>query len=231
MANANGNSRPQWSVRTKDRLKSVVKQQTKSLHKLLEDDANESKVRLVVNEILMKGLGYDDLDDLDTEYISRGEFVDYGIRIDRQLVAFVEVKRSSTKLGIKHLRQVEHYAMNEGVEWLWLTNGHHWQVWHIEDQTPIQAELVFEVDFLDREELMPRKIGKFFYLTKESMKREEICDFWYAKQATSPEAIKQVIIGSGAVLDAVRKEIRRKTRVNLDVKEIQRVIKNEIFGK
>lgn len=57
MANANGNNRPQWSVRTKDRLRSVVKQQTKSLHKLLEDDANESKVRLVVNGILMIGLG------------------------------------------------------------------------------------------------------------------------------------------------------------------------------
>lgn len=230
MASTKKNSQPQWSLRAKDRLRSVVKQRTKSLQKLLEDDANESTVRLVINEILTEGLGYELLNDLDTEYVLRGEFVDYGIRIDRQVVAFVEVKRPSTKLGRKHLRQVEHYAMNEGVEWLWLTNGHHWQVWHIEGQTPIQTELVFEVDFLDREEPVPRKIDKFFYLTKESMKREEICEFWYAKQATSPEAIKQVIIGSRAVLDAIRKEIRRKTRVNLDVKEIQRVIKNEIFG-
>jgi predicted type IV restriction endonuclease len=231
MANTKGNSQPQWTLRTKNRLRSVVKQRTKSLQKLLEDDANESTVRLVITEILTEGLGYELLTDLDTEYANRGEFVDYGIRIDRQFVAFVEVKRPSTKLGGKHLKQVEYYAMNQGVEWLWLTNGHHWQVWHIEDQTPIQAELVFEVDFLDHEESMPRKIDKFFYLTKESMKREEICKFWYAKQATSPEAIKQVIIGSHAVLDAIRREIRRKTRVNLDVREIQRVIKSEIFGK
>jgi predicted type IV restriction endonuclease len=71
-------------------------------------------------------------DDLTTEYQVRGEFADYGVRIDKQLVAFIEVKRCTTKLGPKHLRQVEMYAVNEGVEWMILTNGQVWQVYLVE---------------------------------------------------------------------------------------------------
>ncbi len=66
MASTKRNNQPQWSLRAKDRLRSVVKQRTKSLQKLLEDDANESTVRLVINEILTEGLGYELLNDLDT---------------------------------------------------------------------------------------------------------------------------------------------------------------------
>jgi len=37
--------------------------------------------------------GYDKYEDLTTEYMIKGEFADYGIRIDKQIIAFVEVKR------------------------------------------------------------------------------------------------------------------------------------------
>jgi hypothetical protein len=37
----------------------------------------------------------------------------------------------ATKLSTRHLRQVEMYAVNEGVEWIILTNGSVWQVYHI----------------------------------------------------------------------------------------------------
>lgn len=45
------------------------------------------------------------------------------VRIDKQLVAFIGVKRATTKLDAKHLRQDEMYAVNEGVEWAILTNA------------------------------------------------------------------------------------------------------------
>jgi hypothetical protein len=40
-----------------------------------------------VTDFLCDGLGYDKYEDLTPEYQVRGEFVDYGIRIDKQLVA------------------------------------------------------------------------------------------------------------------------------------------------
>jgi hypothetical protein len=39
------------------------------------------------------------------------------------LVAFIKVKRVATNLSTRHLRQVETYAVNEGVECIILTNG------------------------------------------------------------------------------------------------------------
>jgi hypothetical protein len=47
------------------------------------------------------GLGFDKYADLTTEYQVKGEFSDYGLRIDRELVAFIEVKRVATKLSTR----------------------------------------------------------------------------------------------------------------------------------
>jgi hypothetical protein len=88
---------------------------------------------------------------LTTEYQVKGEFADYGLRIDRELVAFIEVKRVATKLSTRHLRQVEMYAVNEGVEWIILTNGAVWQVYHITGGLPVVIDLALEVDLLGDE--------------------------------------------------------------------------------
>jgi predicted type IV restriction endonuclease len=47
------------------------------------------------------------------------------------LVAFIKVKRVATNLSTRHLRQVETYAVNEGVEYIILTNGSVWRVYHL----------------------------------------------------------------------------------------------------
>jgi hypothetical protein len=69
--------------------------------------ANEGDTRLLVTDFLCDALGFDKYADLTTEYQVKGEFADYGVRIDRELMAFIEVKRIATKLAPKHLRQVE----------------------------------------------------------------------------------------------------------------------------
>lgn len=98
-------------------MRAGVRKFAKPLNDLLARDANEGDTRMLVNRILTDVLGYDEFNELTTEYQVKGEFADYGIRIDRELVAFVEVKRVATKLGAKHLRQAEMYAVNEGVEY------------------------------------------------------------------------------------------------------------------
>lgn len=122
---------PKWETEARERVKAAVKKYSKPLADLLARDANEGDTRLLVTDFLCDGLGYDKYEDLTTEYNVKGDFADYGIRIDKQLTAFIEVKRVATKLNGKHLRQVEMYAVNEGVEWLILTNGGSWQVFHV----------------------------------------------------------------------------------------------------
>ena len=110
----------------------------------------------------------------------RGEFADYGVRIDKQLVAFIEVKRVATKLTTRHLRQVEMYAVNEGVEWVLLTNGAIWQVFHLTGGLPVEVQLALEVDLLSSD-TAAQKAEKLFFLTRESLKRRQIDELWRMK--------------------------------------------------
>ena len=114
---------PKWELDTRERLKVALRKFSKPLPHLAERDANEGDTRLLVTDFLCEGLGYDKYADLTTEYQVKSEFADYGVRIDQELIAFIEVKRVTTKLNTRHLRQVEMYAVNEGVEWALLTNG------------------------------------------------------------------------------------------------------------
>src|SRR5688500_4928832 len=105
---------PKWETDAREQVKAAVKRFSKPLADLVARDANEGDTRLLVTDFLCDGLGYDKYSDLTTEYQVKGEFADYGVRIDKELVAFIETKRATTKLAAKHLRQVQMYAVNEG---------------------------------------------------------------------------------------------------------------------
>lgn len=120
-------TQPKWEVDAHSRVRAAITKYMKPLQELAARDANEGDTRLLVTDFLCDALGYDKYSNLTTEYQVKGEFADYGIRIDQQLVAFIEVKRVKTQLNNRHLRQVEMYAVNEGVEWMILTNGADWR--------------------------------------------------------------------------------------------------------
>lgn len=202
-------STPKWEQNAKKRLADFLKGQLPTLAKLKQDDANEATIRLVVTELLNKGLGYDLVGELAPEFMVRGEFADFGIRLDHDLVAFLEVKRPGTKLDQKHLRQVQSYAVNEGVEWLWLTNGPSWQVWHLSAGLPVTLTLVFEVDLLDGTPV-PKQAERLFLITRESMQRKQIDELWAQRAALSAANLKAAML-SEPVLQAVRRELRKST--------------------
>ena len=161
---------PKWEADARDRVRTAIRRFSKPLQDLVARDANEGDTRLLVTDFLCDAFGYDKYEELTTEYQVKGEFADYGVRLDKQLVAFIEVKRCTTKLSAKHLRQVTSYAVNEGVEWMWLTNGACWHVYHLTGGLPIQVDLALEIDLL-ADEPVTSKVDAFFYLTRESFRR------------------------------------------------------------
>ncbi|MGH2558291.1 MAG: type I restriction enzyme HsdR N-terminal domain-containing protein, partial [Thermomicrobiales bacterium] len=140
---------PKWENDVRERLKTQIRRFSKPLADMHARGANEGDTRLLVTDFLCDALGFDKFVDLTTEYQVKGEFADYGVRIDGDLIAFIEVKRIGTKLGAKQLRQVEMYAVNEGVEWVMLTNGGEWQVFHLSGGLPVVIDHVFTVDLLE----------------------------------------------------------------------------------
>lgn len=218
---------PKWEADVRERVKAAIKKFSRPLKDLVDRDANEGDTRLLVTDFLTDALGFDKYTDLTTEYQVRGEFADYGIRIDRELVAFLETKRVATKLAPKHLRQVQMYAVNEGVEWVILTNGGQWQVYHLTGGLPVVLDLAFEVDLLG-EESLTEKGNKLFYLSRDSLKRRQIDELWKARAATSPKAIASVLL-SEAVLKVIRSEIRRKTSQRVEEKDLARILKDTVL--
>jgi hypothetical protein len=199
---------PKWEADARERVKLGIRKFSKPLAEFLARDANEGDTRLLVTDILCEALGYDKYTDLATEYMVKGEFADFGVRIDKQLVAFIEVKRVATKLNQHHLRQVEMYAVNEGIEWMLLTNGIQWQAYHMTPGMPVSIDLALEVDLLGPEP-PAKKVEALFHLTREALKRHLIDDLWKAKRTTAPRAIAQ-ILASPAVVTVVRKELGRQ---------------------
>jgi hypothetical protein len=213
---------PKWETEARDRLRAAIRRYSKPLGDLVARDANEGDTRLLVTDFLCDGLGFDKYADLTTEYQVKGEFADFGVRIDRDLVAFIEVKRVATKLSTRHLRQVEMYAVNEGVEWIILTNGSVWQVYHITGGLPVTIDLALEVDLLG-DEPAGHKVNELFFLTRESLKKRQIDELWKAKRATSPTSLAQVLV-SDPVAEAIRKELWRQTGHRVDTAEIVRLL-------
>ena len=203
---------PKWESDARERVKVGIKKFSKPLAEFLARDANEGDTRLLVTDFLCEALGFDKFADLTTEYMVKGEFADFGVRIDKQLVAFIEVKRVATKLNEHHLRQVEMYAVNEGVEWMMLTNGSHWQAYHMTPGMPVSIDLALDVDILGPDQ-PAKKVEALFHLTREALKRHLIDDLWKAKRTTAPKAIAQILT-SPAVVTVVRKELARHRRRN-----------------
>ena len=218
---------PKWESDARERVRGAIRKYSRPLSDLIKRDANEGDTRLIVTDFLCEALGYDKYEDLTTEYRIRGEFADYGLRIDKQLVAFLEVKRCTTKLNAKHLRQVEMYAVNEGVEWMILTNGQVWQIWHLTAGLPVSVDLALEIDLLGEESASVKADG-LFYLAKESFKRRQIDELWRAKAATSPAVLGSVVL-SEAVLDEIRKELRRRTTHNVGVKDLRDLLERSVL--
>src|SRR3954451_15007093 len=220
-------SMPKWKADARERVRAAIRRFARPLSEQIARDANEGDTRLLVTDFLCEGLGYDKYEDLTTEYQVKGEFADYGVRIDKQLVAFIEVKRCATKLNAKHLRQVEMYAVNEGVEWMILTNGQVWQIYHLTGGLPVIVDLALDVDLL-ADGSAAHKADALFHLSKEALKRRLLDDLWKAKAATSAKSLSGVLL-SEAVVDAVRKELRRKTGYNGDVAEIARALREQVI--
>ena len=218
---------PKWEQDARENLRTAIRKFAKPLADLLARDANEGDTRLLVTDFLCEGFGFDKYADLTTEYQVRGEFADYGVRIDKQLIAFIEVKRVATTLNAKHLRQVEMYAVNEGIEWVVLTNGANWKVYHLTGGLPIIIDLALDVNLLS-EESPQQKANQLFYLTRESLKRRQIDDLWKAKRATSPKSLARVV-GSPIVLTTIQKELKKQTGYTIDTTEIAKLLKTTVF--
>ncbi len=123
------------------------------------------------------------------------------------------------------------YAANQGVDWVLLTNGITWRVYHLIFAKPIEQELVLEFDATSLSSRSERDIETLFLLCKEGWQKSAIGDYHTQRQALSRFFIGAVL-QTDPVLDTIRRELRRVSPdVKIDSEQIKDVLRNEVIKR
>ena len=223
---------------TKEERK-AVREARKLIENLYEMDGNEAETRRRVERIFESVLGYDSFKHLSRERAIQGagetEHVDFAVQLEPgregQPLLLVELKRVGSKIVRKHLKQVTSYSIDTGCEWILLTNGREWQVYHVEFLQPTKVEV------LDRWNLLEDKIEdlvlKFDIISLKSVKKGFLEKQWQRVKALAPPQLLDAIITDES-FKVIKRNLRRDTNIRVDSEELYNGISrllNEAAGK
>ena len=153
------------------------------------------------------------------------------IKIDDKLAQLVEVKAIGISLEDRHVKQVVDYAANQGVEWIVLTNGIMWRLYHVLFNKPIDKQLIGEMDLTAIDCKDESQHETLFLFTKEGFKRGAQAEMRDRKDATSRYILSALILNNDSVLNAIRRELRRVVEVNVDEHEIAKVLRDQVIKR
>lgn len=180
---------------------------------------DESGTRIMINTFLTSILGYQELEEIKTEYMIKGTYADYMVQIGGKRHFLVEVKAFSIDLSDKHLRQAVNYGANEGIEWAVLTNGRHFQFYKILFEKPIDAKLVVEVDF-NSEEYDPKDALELLsYFHRDAIVKNSLDSLWSRYTALEPVGLAGLLF-SPVVVSFLKKELRSKYDTKFEDEDI-----------
>ena len=187
-------------------------EQTKSFQKIAEQqrsrDVSEADTVTLVKDILASVFGYDKYQELTSEQQIKGTFCDLAVRVDGKIRYLIECKSAGVTLNASHLRQALNYGMNQGIEWVILTNAVEWRVYRIRfGQPPVEEEL-FNLDFLATNPKNDDDLQKLFMLCKEAVVTDALDTYHQVAQIFNKHTVS-VVLQSEAVLNALRRELRR----------------------
>jgi len=209
--------------------KNLIKYSKKYLNKKYAE-LDESATRIMVNNFLTEILGYAELEEIKTEYQVRGEYADYVIQVDRKKCFVVEVKAIQLDLSDHHLRQAVSYAANEGIDWILLTNGKNYSLYKVIFSKPIESKKVFSFDLSNPKELKD-SVEYLVYLTKKSIIKDELNDFWKRFQALEPVCLCKNLY-SMEIVKFLKKVLKKTTGLSFNdndiLESINTIIKTKI---
>ncbi len=190
-------------------------------------NADESTARLMVNSFLNNVLGYTLIDEIKTEYMIRGTYVDYVIQLNKKIQFVIEAKATSLDLNDRHLKQAVDYAANEGVEWAILTNGRYIELHRVIFEKPIRSQKIFSYDLSDLS-VMKTASKHIVNLTKRAVLKGELETYWKRFDALTEENMKKAI-KSPEVIRTLRLQIKKKSGINFSDAEIAKSLSEIIL--
>lgn len=190
---------------------------------------NEADTRIMTNSFLTDILGYQELEEIKTEFRIKSEYADYVIQLKRKKHFVIEVKSIEIDLNEKHLRQSLSYAANEGIDWILLMNGREIQLYRVNFSKPITTTLIFKINLLDSSEL-EKAPALLWNLTKKAVERNELETFWKRTDALNPENLSKILY-SEEIVKRLRSDLKEQTGIYFQIEDVAKSLHQVITEK
>lgn len=214
-----------------ERISAGVKKFQPILSSAKARDVGESDTVTIITDMLSEVFGYDKYSEITSEYAIRGTYCDLAIKLDGSLQTLIEVKAIGLELKDAHVKQAVDYAANQGVDWVMLTNGITWRVYHVIFAKPIAHELVIDIDFCALNTRLSSDMELPYLWCKEGWQKSVLGEFHTQKQALSRFFIGGMLL-TQPVLDVIRRELRRiSPDVKIESDQIRAVLTTEVIKR
>jgi hypothetical protein len=213
------------------RLVDGIKRYQPILSQAKARDVGEADTVTIIKDVLADVFGYDKYSEVTSEHAIRGTYCDLALKLDGSVACLIEVKAIGLELKDQHTKQAVDYAANQGCEWVLLTNGMIWKVYHVTFTRPINADMVLEVDFSSLNPKNESDLETLFLMCKEGFQRSALGEFNSQRQALSRFFLGNMIL-TDPVLEVIRRELRRVSPdVKIDIEQIRSVLVNEVLKR
>lgn len=190
------------------RLTSAVPKFKKILSQAKERDVNESDTVTIVTDMLEEVFGFDKYSDITKEFAIQGTYCDLAIKTGKQVDYLIEVKAIGLDLKDNHLKQAVNYAAREGIRWVVLTNGIHWQIHRVTLNTKVEHIQLCCIDFSEVNLRKKDELELLFLLCKRGLIKDNI-DKYYEYRQTVNRYMLGALLRTETVASVVRRELRK----------------------
>lgn len=185
-----------------------------------DQNLNEADTVQRLVKVLEGVLGYDGLSEITREMQVKDKYVDLAIRVDGTVKFLIEAKSAGTELRDRHIDQAQHYAAENNIRWVLLTNGITWNLYHLTFDEGIEYARAFSVDVTGDVDRCAECLG---LLHRTSVRKGGLEDFWAHLVALGPASIGRALFHEDA-LRLLRREIRKREGLSIDEEDLAKAI-------
>lgn len=217
--------------RVRERLSGGLKRLVPVIVQQKARDVSEADTVTVVKDTLSDMFGYDKYAELTSEHSIRGTYCDLAVKIEGKLVLLIEVKAAGVDLDDRHVKQAIDYAVNQGVEWVMLTNASVWRLYNVIFAKPIDKRLLLELDITSLDGRKDATYESLYLFTKEGFLKGAHVELKDKQDATSRYTLGALLLHNDSVVGAIRRELRRVVDVLVDEEEIIKALREEVIKR
>jgi len=188
-----------------------------------ERKSTESDTVMFLVEFFKEVLQYDPLSgEIRKEVPIKERYCDFSVVLKNKPRFLVEAKAAGIKnLSERHIEQAENYASRAPIEWVLLTNGIEWQLYHLTFDKGIDHDLVFRVNnFIEEVEKSPELVwDKISVLAKDNVSDNSLQTYYEQTKLLSKENIVKILLSEDA-LARVRRVLSRKASARLEIRKV-----------